>query len=140
MKISPLLLICVPLISGSNTNAAAPPNGEPMTTPTDTSIQLASDQTIGRIEPVFEFYDAMPTGVTVSAGGRIFINFPRCGWHGGWVWKRVARSLREEGHDVYTPTMTGLGERSHLLNATIDVLNHAPQTRQARVKQNIQEI
>jgi sugar lactone lactonase YvrE len=79
MKISALLLICVPLISGSNTNAAAQPNGEPMTTPTDTSIQLASDQTIGRIEPVFEFYDAMPTGVTVSAGGRIFINFPRWG-------------------------------------------------------------
>jgi Major royal jelly protein len=78
MKISLLLLICVPLISGSNTNAAQP-NGEPMTTPTDTSIQLASDQTIGRIEPVFEFYDAMPTGVTVSAGGRIFINFPRWG-------------------------------------------------------------
>ena len=43
------------------------------------------------------------------------------GWHGGWVWKRVARSLREEGHDVYTPTMTGLGERSHLLNATINL-------------------
>jgi sugar lactone lactonase YvrE len=79
MKISALLLICVPLISGSNTNAAAQPNGEPMTTPTDTSIQLASDQTIGRIEPVFEFYDAMPTGGTVSAGGRIFINFPRWG-------------------------------------------------------------
>src|SRR5258707_8677923 len=43
------------------------------------------------------------------------------GWHGGWVWKRVARHLREEGHDVYTPTMTGLGERSHLLNATINL-------------------
>src|SRR5258708_36555473 len=42
-------------------------------------------------------------------------------WHGGWVWKRVARHLREEGHDVYTPTMTGLGERSHLLNATINL-------------------
>ena len=50
-----------------------------MTTPTETSIQLASDQTIGRIEPVFEFYNAMPTGVTVSTGGRIFINFPRWG-------------------------------------------------------------
>ena len=36
------------------------------------------------------------------------------GWHGGWVWKRVVRHLKEEGHDVYTPTMTGLGERSHL--------------------------
>jgi hypothetical protein len=31
------------------------------------------------------------------------------GWHGGRVWKRVARHLREEGRDVYRPTMTGLG-------------------------------
>jgi pimeloyl-ACP methyl ester carboxylesterase len=43
------------------------------------------------------------------------------GCRGGWVWKRVAQSLREEGHDVHTPTMTGLGERSHLLNATINL-------------------
>ena len=40
---------------------------------------LPSDQIIGHIEPVFEFYDAMPTGVTVTAGGRIFVNFPRWG-------------------------------------------------------------
>jgi hypothetical protein len=40
---------------------------------------------------------------------------------GGWVWKRVARRLREQGHDVYTPTMTGVGERGHLLNATINL-------------------
>ncbi len=43
------------------------------------------------------------------------------GWYGGWVWKRVARPLKEEGHDVYTPTMTGLGERSHLLSAAINL-------------------
>jgi hypothetical protein len=45
---------------------------------------------------------------------------PRC-MAGGWVWKRVARRLREQGHDVYTPTMTGVGERGHLLNATINL-------------------
>ena len=37
---------------------------------------------------------------------------------GGWCWKRVATSLRTLGHSVYTPTLTGLGERSHLLAAT----------------------
>jgi pimeloyl-ACP methyl ester carboxylesterase len=42
-------------------------------------------------------------------------------WRGGWIWKRVARHLREAGHDVYTPTMTGLGERSHLLGAAINL-------------------
>ncbi|TCL64602.1 L-dopachrome tautomerase-related protein [Rhizobium sp. BK251] len=42
-------------------------------------LTLPSDRPIGTIEPVFEFYDAMPTGVTVSASGRIFVNFPRWG-------------------------------------------------------------
>jgi len=41
--------------------------------------ELASDRPIGHIEPVFEFYDAMPTGVTVAGDGRIFITFPRWG-------------------------------------------------------------
>jgi len=40
---------------------------------------LPSDRTIGEIEPVFEFHAAMPTGVTVSRDGRIFVNFPRWG-------------------------------------------------------------
>jgi sugar lactone lactonase YvrE len=39
----------------------------------------ASDRPIGNIESVFEFYDAMPTGVSVGADGRIFVNFPRWG-------------------------------------------------------------
>jgi sugar lactone lactonase YvrE len=41
--------------------------------------QLPSDRPIGHIEPVFEFYDDMPTGVTVASDGRIFVNFPRWG-------------------------------------------------------------
>jgi pimeloyl-ACP methyl ester carboxylesterase len=35
-------------------------------------------------------------------------------FHGGWCWKKVEPLLREAGHEVYTPTLTGLGERSHL--------------------------
>jgi pimeloyl-ACP methyl ester carboxylesterase len=42
-------------------------------------------------------------------------------WHGGWCWSRVADLLRSEGHLVYTPTLTGLGERSHLLHDGITV-------------------
>ncbi|WP_340117873.1 L-dopachrome tautomerase-related protein [Pelagibius sp. 7325] len=40
---------------------------------------LPSEHSIGTIEPVFTFTGAMPTGVTVSSGGRIFVNFPRWG-------------------------------------------------------------
>ena len=39
------------------------------------------------------------------------------GGHGGWCWKPVAQLLRAAGHDVYAPTMTGLGERRHLVSA-----------------------
>jgi len=35
-------------------------------------------------------------------------------FHGGWCWQKVARLLRHVGHAVYTPTLTGLGERHHL--------------------------
>ena len=45
-------------------------------------------------------------------------------WHGGWCWKRVTPLLRAAGHEVYTPTLTGLGERSHLVNADIDLTVH----------------
>jgi pimeloyl-ACP methyl ester carboxylesterase len=40
-------------------------------------------------------------------------------FHGGWCWSRVARHLRANGHTVFTPTQTGLGERQHLLTADI---------------------
>jgi pimeloyl-ACP methyl ester carboxylesterase len=45
-------------------------------------------------------------------------------WHGGWCWQRVAGRLRDAGHSVFAPTLTGLGERSHLLRAGIDLKTH----------------
>jgi len=46
------------------------------------------------------------------------------GGHGGWCYQRVAPLLRAAGHDVYTPTLTSLGERSHLVSAAIDLDLH----------------
>jgi pimeloyl-ACP methyl ester carboxylesterase len=45
-------------------------------------------------------------------------------WHGGWCWRRVADRLVAAGHSVFTPTLTGLGERSHLLRPGIDLDVH----------------
>ena len=45
-------------------------------------------------------------------------------WHGGWCWRRVSDLLEKQGHKVFTPTLTGLGERSHLLRAGINVSTH----------------
>ena len=45
-------------------------------------------------------------------------------WHGGWCWRRVADLLEKNGHKVFAPTMTGLGERSHLLDAKVNLATH----------------
>src|SRR5215468_3419613 len=45
-------------------------------------------------------------------------------WHGGWCWRRVSDLLEQQGHKVFAPTMTGLGERSHLLDARINLATH----------------
>jgi pimeloyl-ACP methyl ester carboxylesterase len=45
-------------------------------------------------------------------------------WHGGWCYARVAKILRAAGHDVFTPTLTGLGERSHLMRPEINLDTH----------------
>ena len=45
-------------------------------------------------------------------------------WHGGWCWRRVADLLEAKGHKVYTPTLTGLGDKSHLLDAKVNLATH----------------
>jgi pimeloyl-ACP methyl ester carboxylesterase len=46
------------------------------------------------------------------------------GAHGGWCFQPLARVLRDNGHEVHTPTLTGLGERAHLFNADVDLDRH----------------
>lgn len=45
-------------------------------------------------------------------------------WHGGWCWNKLTPMLRAAGHQVFTPTLTGLGERAHLLTPEIDLATH----------------
>jgi pimeloyl-ACP methyl ester carboxylesterase len=45
-------------------------------------------------------------------------------WHGSWFWKKLAPLLRNRGHLVSTPTLTGLGERSHLARPDIGLDVH----------------
>jgi pimeloyl-ACP methyl ester carboxylesterase len=45
-------------------------------------------------------------------------------WHGGWCWRRVAALLQKRGHNVFTPTLTGLADRSHLLRSDIGLGTH----------------
>ncbi|MEV0629527.1 alpha/beta fold hydrolase [Nonomuraea wenchangensis] len=45
-------------------------------------------------------------------------------WHGGWCWRHVSARLRAAGHEVHTPTLTGLGERAHLAGPEIGLRTH----------------
>jgi sugar lactone lactonase YvrE len=54
-------------------------NRYPKETPIVSEQELPSEMTVGKLEQVHHFNDAMPTGVTVSHQGRIFVNFPKWG-------------------------------------------------------------
>jgi len=45
-------------------------------------------------------------------------------WHGGWCWRQVTPRLRAAGHEVHVPTLTGLGERAHLLAREVGLDTH----------------
>jgi pimeloyl-ACP methyl ester carboxylesterase len=45
-------------------------------------------------------------------------------WHGGWCYSRVAQLLIAAGHRVFTPTLTGVGERAHLYSRSINLTTH----------------
>ena len=45
-------------------------------------------------------------------------------WHGAWCWRRVVRLLTRNGHEAFAPTLTGVGERSHLLAPAVGLDTH----------------
>ena len=45
-------------------------------------------------------------------------------WHGGWCYRHTAAALRKMGHEVFTPTHTGVGERAHQANENITLETH----------------
>ena len=45
-------------------------------------------------------------------------------WHGGWCWRRVVEALQAQGHRAFAPTLTGVGERAHLLSSLITLETH----------------
>jgi pimeloyl-ACP methyl ester carboxylesterase len=62
------------------------------------------------------------------------------GGHGGWCYDKVARRLRAAGHDVYTPTLTGLGERKHLLSAETNLSTHITDVVNVLIYEDLREV
>jgi len=73
------------------------------------------------------------TGSESSGGGshsaqkpddRITFVLVHGAWHGGWCYARVADRLRDRGHRVFTPALTGCGERFRYLNSGVNLSTH----------------
>ena len=45
-------------------------------------------------------------------------------WSAGWAWRRMRGELRARGHELWTPTWTGIGERRHLAGPTVGLGTH----------------
>ncbi len=61
-------------------------------------------------------------------------------WAGGYVWKYVAPLLRERGHTVYTPTLTGLGERVHLGGPDVDLDTHINDVANVLIYKDLEDV
>lgn len=59
---------------------------------------------------------------------------------GGWQFRAVASRLAAAGHEVYRPTLTGLGERSHLLSPDIDLDTHIEDIRRVLEYEDLHEV
>ena len=45
-------------------------------------------------------------------------------WSAGWAWKKMRPLMRARGHEIFTPTYTGMGERAHLAHKDLDLNAH----------------
>ena len=66
---------------------------------------------------------AMPSSAQLPRRALTFV-LVHPAWHGAWFWRKVTPLLRKKGHEIFTPTLTGLGERSHLAQPGIGLDVH----------------
>jgi pimeloyl-ACP methyl ester carboxylesterase len=60
--------------------------------------------------------------------------------HGGWCWRRVEPLLREAGHRTYAPTLSGMGERYHLLHPDIGLAAHVADVVECVFREDLRDI
>ncbi|MEO9633310.1 MAG: alpha/beta fold hydrolase [Parasphingorhabdus sp.] len=63
------------------------------------------------------------TDASKEHSGRTYI-LVHGAWHGGWCWRDICKPLENMGHRVFTPTLTGLADRKHLLSAQVGLSTH----------------
>jgi pimeloyl-ACP methyl ester carboxylesterase len=61
-------------------------------------------------------------------------------WHGGWCWRRVVDALHALGHRAFAPTLTGVGERAHLMSPLITLETHIADVASLIEAEELQEV
>ena len=61
-------------------------------------------------------------------------------WSAGWVWKKMRPLMRAAGHEIFTPTHTGLGERLHLAHAGITLDTHIDDISNVIVHEDLSDV
>jgi pimeloyl-ACP methyl ester carboxylesterase len=61
-------------------------------------------------------------------------------WHGSWCWTRVRHLLEAKAHRVFTPTLTGVGDRSHLLSRHVDLDTHVADVANLMLWEDLRDI
>jgi hypothetical protein len=87
------------------------------------TTNMSRRSVIGRAAVGVAIAAAAGTGVSAQSTPRTFVLIHGA-WVGGWYWRRVSDLLEKKGHKVFSPTLTGLGERSHLLSKDINLDTH----------------
>ena len=73
------------------------------------------------VAPLVRAMEAVPMSAQSKSGTFVLVHGA---WHGGWCWKKLTPLLTDRGHRVFAPTLTGLGERAHLLSPAVDLTTH----------------
>src|SRR5260370_39841786 len=107
--------------------------GAPSTYRRDAAIRAASFLSmIGRLVSRRRYrkeYSAMTDYVLIHGA-----------WHGSWCWTRVRRLLAAGGHRVFTPTLTGVGERSHLLSRDVGLDTHVADVANLMIWEDLRDV
>lgn len=61
-------------------------------------------------------------------------------WGGAFSWRFVRPLLRAAGHEVFTPTLTGLGERAHLAQPGVNLSTHALDVANAMAYEDLENV
>ena len=59
---------------------------------------------------------------------------------GGWYWARVRARLQRAGHEVFTPSLTGAGDRAHLLSRAVSLETHIQDVLELLQREDLRDV